>query len=90
MVDLKSDFEMTGPIWRPYEVEAEYGPTDANITGIRIDSLSKRDNDAAWVTSGGIGHNYVKLKFRSKRSRGLHYRVCLYGLRLSTLMQAPA
>ncbi|XP_014470913.1 PREDICTED: uncharacterized protein LOC106742472 isoform X2 [Dinoponera quadriceps] len=72
------------------EVEAEYGPMDANITDMKIDSLSEEDNGAYWVVSGGIGRNYIKLKFRSKKSRGLHYRVCLYGLRLPpTLMRAP-
>ncbi|XP_018398039.1 PREDICTED: uncharacterized protein LOC108776038 [Cyphomyrmex costatus] len=70
---------------RPYqiggyqEVEEDYGPTDVRITCIRINSLSDEDNSAAWVTAGGIGHNFVKLKFRSKYSRGLHYRVLVYG-----------
>ncbi|XP_024873651.1 uncharacterized protein LOC143908023 [Temnothorax americanus] len=61
------------------EVEADYGPTDARITCIRFNSLSDDDNGAAWVTAGGIGHDFVKLKFRSKYSRGLHYRVLVYG-----------
>ncbi|KYN29932.1 PREDICTED: uncharacterized protein LOC108760290 isoform X2 [Trachymyrmex cornetzi] len=71
---------------RPYriggyqEVEADYGPTDAKITCIRINSLSDdEDNGTAWVTAGGIGYNFVKLKFWSKYSRGLHYRVLVYG-----------
>ncbi|XP_032664542.1 uncharacterized protein LOC116841107 [Odontomachus brunneus] len=72
------------------EVDAEYGPTEARITCIRIDSLSEEENGAAWVTLGGIGSNYVKLKFRSRYSRGLHYRVYVYGLRLSILKQTSA
>lgn len=61
------------------EVEEDYGPTDARITCIRFNSLSDEDNDAAWVTAGGIGHNFVKVKFRSKYSRGLLYSVVVYG-----------
>lgn len=61
------------------EVEADYGPTDVRITCIRYNSLSDEDNGAIWITSGGIGHDFVKLKFRSKYSRGLHYRVFVYG-----------
>ncbi|XP_011881587.1 PREDICTED: uncharacterized protein LOC105569602 isoform X2 [Vollenhovia emeryi] len=61
------------------EVEADYGPTGARITCIGFNSLSDEDNGAAWVTAGGIDHNFVKLKFRSKYSRGLHYRVHVYG-----------
>ncbi|EZA48325.1 hypothetical protein DMN91_008528 [Ooceraea biroi] len=61
------------------EVEADYGPTDATITCIRFNSLSDEDNGGAWVTFGGVGHNFVKLKFRSKYSRGLRYRVFVYG-----------
>ncbi|KAH0948926.1 hypothetical protein HN011_011266 [Eciton burchellii] len=61
------------------EVEADYGPTDARITCIRFNSLSDMDNAAAWITSGGVGHNFVKLKFRSKHSRGLRYQVFVYG-----------
>jgi hypothetical protein len=60
-------------------VEADYGPTDARITCIHFNSLSDEDNDAAWVTDGGIGHNFVKVKFRSKYSRGLLYSVVVYG-----------
>ncbi|KAG7207975.1 hypothetical protein KM043_009555 [Ampulex compressa] len=65
------------------EVEAEYGPTSATITCIGIDSLSDEDNGAVWVTSGGIGHNFIKLKFQSKYSRGLRYRVFVYGKPIS-------
>ncbi|XP_076278656.1 uncharacterized protein LOC143208273 [Lasioglossum baleicum] len=61
------------------EVEADYGPTSATITCIGVDSLSEEDNDTMWVTSGGIGHNFIRIKFRSKYSRGLHYRVYVYG-----------
>ncbi|XP_020278561.1 uncharacterized protein LOC109852120 [Pseudomyrmex gracilis] len=61
------------------EVEADYGPTDVRITCIRFHSLSEDDNGAMWITSGGIGRNFVKLKFRSKYSRGLRYRVFVYG-----------
>ncbi|XP_017798311.1 PREDICTED: uncharacterized protein LOC108579316 [Habropoda laboriosa] len=61
------------------EVEAEYGPTGATITCIGVDSLSEENNGAMWVTSGGIGYNFIKIKFRSKYSRGLHYRVYVYG-----------
>ncbi|XP_046145391.1 uncharacterized protein LOC114879710 isoform X2 [Osmia bicornis bicornis] len=61
------------------EVEAEYGPTSATITCIGVDSLSDENNGAMWVTSGGIGYNFIKIKFRSKYSRGLHYRVYVYG-----------
>lgn len=61
------------------EVEADYGPTNVRITCIRYNSLSDEDNGAIWITSGGIGHDFVKLKFRSKYSRGLHYRVFVYG-----------
>ncbi|XP_076663700.1 uncharacterized protein LOC143366471 [Andrena cerasifolii] len=61
------------------EVEAEYGPTRATITCIGFDSLSEENNGAMWVTSGGIGYNFIKIKFRSKYSRGLHYRVYVYG-----------
>ncbi|XP_072755818.1 uncharacterized protein [Anoplolepis gracilipes] len=61
------------------EVEADYGPTDVRITCIKYDSLSDEDNSAIWITSGGIGHDFVRLKFRSKYSRGLHYRVFVYG-----------
>ncbi|XP_011689786.1 PREDICTED: uncharacterized protein LOC105451186 isoform X2 [Wasmannia auropunctata] len=61
------------------EVEEDYGPTDVRITCIRFNSLSDEDNGAAWVTDGGIGHDFVKLKFRSRYSRGLHYRVLVYG-----------
>ncbi|XP_035741437.1 uncharacterized protein LOC118450098 [Vespa mandarinia] len=70
---------------RPYrfginqEVEAEYGPTMAIITCIVIDSLSDEDNGAVWIKAGGIGQNFVKLKFRSKYSRGLRYKVFVYG-----------
>ncbi|KAL0100441.1 hypothetical protein PUN28_019643 [Cardiocondyla obscurior] len=62
------------------EVEENYGPTDARITCIHFNSLSDEDNGAAWVAAGGIGHDFVRLKFRSKYSRGLHYRVLVYGL----------
>ncbi|XP_015432668.1 PREDICTED: uncharacterized protein LOC107188817 [Dufourea novaeangliae] len=65
--------------WRILEVEAEYGPTGATITCIGVDSLSNENNGAMWVTSGGIGYNFIRLKFRSKYSRGLHYRVYVYG-----------
>lgn len=61
------------------EVEADYGPTNVRITCIRYNSLSDEDNSAIWIASGGIGHNFVKLKFRSKYSRGFHYRVFVYG-----------
>ncbi|XP_033338833.1 uncharacterized protein LOC117227572 [Megalopta genalis] len=61
------------------EVVADYGPTGATITCIGVDSLSEEDNDGMWVTSGGIGHNFIRIKFRSKYSRGLHYRVHVYG-----------
>lgn len=61
------------------EVEAEYGPADVTITCMGVDSLSDESNGAMWVTSGGIGYNFIKIKFRSKYSRGLHYRVYLYG-----------
>ncbi|XP_014604260.1 PREDICTED: uncharacterized protein LOC106786895 [Polistes canadensis] len=70
---------------RPYirgiyqEVEAEYGPTMAIITCIVIDSLSDEDNDTAWIIDGGLSQNFVKLKFRSKYSRGLRYKVFVYG-----------
>lgn len=69
------------------EVEADYGPTNVRITCIRYNSLSDEDNSAIWITSGGIGHDFVKLKFRSKYSRGFHYRVFVYGqpLRRSSL-----
>nr|XP_012221791.1 PREDICTED: uncharacterized protein LOC105671862 [Linepithema humile] len=70
------------------EVEADYGPTNARITCIRFNSLSDEDNDAVSITSGGIGYNFVKLKFKSKYSRGLRYRVFVYGqptLRRSSL-----
>lgn len=60
------------------EVEADYGPTNVRITCIRYNS-SDEDNSAIWITSGGIGYNFVKLKFRSKYSRGFHYRVFVYG-----------
>ncbi|XP_011636326.1 uncharacterized protein LOC105426699 [Pogonomyrmex barbatus] len=60
------------------EVETDYGPTDVRITCIWLNSLSE-NNDGAWITAGGIGYNFVKLKFRSKYSRGLHYRVLVYG-----------
>ncbi|CAK9797026.1 hypothetical protein ANTPLA_LOCUS1058 [Anthophora plagiata] len=61
------------------EVEAEYGPTNATITCIGVDSLSEENNGAMWVTSGGIGYNFINIKFRSKYSRGLRYRVYVYG-----------
>ncbi|XP_054002159.1 uncharacterized protein LOC128888954 [Hylaeus anthracinus] len=61
------------------EVEAEYGPTNATITCIGVDPVSDENNGAMWVTSGGIGHNFIKIKFRSKYSRGLRYRVYVYG-----------
>ncbi|XP_031776505.1 uncharacterized protein LOC100863133 [Apis florea] len=70
---------------RPYrigayqEVEAEYGPADVTITCIGVDSLSDENNGAMWVTSGGIGYNFIKIKFKSKYSRGFHYRVYVYG-----------
>ncbi|XP_076618836.1 uncharacterized protein LOC143340575 isoform X1 [Colletes latitarsis] len=61
------------------EVEAEYGPTNVTITCIGVDSLSDENNGVMWVTSGGIGHNFIRIKFRSKYSRGLRYRVYVYG-----------
>lgn len=61
------------------EVEAEYGPADVTITCIGVDSLSDENNGAMWVTSGGIGYNFIKIKFKSKYSRGFHYRVYVYG-----------
>lgn len=61
------------------EVEADYGPTSATITCIGVNSLSDENNGAMWVTSGGIGYNFIKIKFRSKYFRGLHYRVYVYG-----------
>ncbi|KAK2575630.1 hypothetical protein KPH14_011893 [Odynerus spinipes] len=70
---------------RPYrlgayqEVEAEYGPTRAIITCIVINSLSDEDNDSVWIMAGGLGQNFLKLKFRSKYSRGLRYKVFVYG-----------
>lgn len=70
---------------RPYrlgayqEVEAEYGPTRAIITCIVIDSLSDEDNDSVWIRAGGLGQNFLKLKFKSKYSRGLRYKVFVYG-----------
>ncbi|XP_029673374.1 uncharacterized protein LOC115241632 [Formica exsecta] len=88
--DCQKDVDDDELIWeydvrRPHrtggyqEVEADYGPTDVRITCIRYNSLSDEDNSAIWITSGGIGHDFVKLKFRSKYSRGLHYRVFVYG-----------
>lgn len=70
---------------RPYrigayqEVEAEYGPRDVVITCIRINSLSAEDNGAVWIDGGGIGRDFIRIKFRSKYSRGIHYRVLVYG-----------
>ncbi|XP_076618837.1 uncharacterized protein LOC143340575 isoform X2 [Colletes latitarsis] len=64
---------------RLQEVEAEYGPTNVTITCIGVDSLSDENNGVMWVTSGGIGHNFIRIKFRSKYSRGLRYRVYVYG-----------
>ncbi|XP_066582030.1 uncharacterized protein [Prorops nasuta] len=70
---------------RPYkirahqETEADYGPTRAIITCIEIHSLTDSEDADVWVTSGGVGQNFVKLKFKSKLSRGFVYKVSVYG-----------
>lgn len=45
-----------------------------------------KDNDAAWVTAGGLGHDFVKIKFRSKYSQGMHFRVFVYGRSMSSTL----
>ncbi|XP_012287061.1 uncharacterized protein LOC105703324 [Orussus abietinus] len=59
--------------------EAEYGPAPIVISCIDIESMLPEDNMTAWLTRGGVGKNFVTLKFGSRYDRGLHYRVSVYG-----------
>lgn len=75
------DYEVRRPrrLGSYQEAEAEYGPTKATITCISINPLSEDDDATARITEGGIGRNFLKLKFRSRYSRGFRYKVLVYG-----------
>lgn len=48
----------------------------------RVEALDRKtDGTGAYVTvlGGGVGENYVSLRFKSQRNHGIHFVVNLYG-----------
>lgn len=58
-------------------MNAQYGPKDVEVKCIKIESLSD-GNESAKITGGGLGENFVTMKFRCKPLQNMNYKVLVY------------
>lgn len=78
---LQKPVEVDYKVAQITELEESFTTTNnAKIT--KFEAVDRKtDGTGAYVTilGGGLGQNYVTLKFKSKRNHGIHHMVTLYG-----------